>query len=377
MKRVLIVQRRMTHYRVPLFQRLRDELAHRGIELRIAAGHGTPEEESRGDAGLLPWAVPLPTTYLAGGRICWQPFGAAMRGCDLVVMTAENKLVWNLYPQLLPVVGRVALWGHGANLQGDARSLREQFKRLVAKRTDWWFAYTESGVPLLTATGFPRERVTVLNNSIDLSALKADVAAVTDARKQALRRELGLGDGPVAIFVGSLYAGKCLSFMLEAARQVHAARPDFRLLVLGAGPDAALVRDFARRHAWVCYAGPAFDKAKAEYLSLADVYFNPGLLGLGILDAFALGLPVLTTTFGLSSPEASYLQSGENGLVSDFSVDDFAGATRALLGDPGRLASLRAGSALASQQFSIAAMALRFADGIGDCLDRPPIRFGA
>lgn len=377
MKQVLIVQRRMTHYRIPLFNLLREELRRRGISLRVAAGEGHVSESSRGDAGTLEWAESLPTRYFLGGRICWQPFGKAMSGCDLAVVALENKLVWNLFPQFFPVVGRLALWGHGANLQGDSRSWRERFKRFLARKADWWFGYTGMSTPLIAESGFPETRITTLNNSVDMSALAADAAAVSDDERSRLRARLKLGDGPVAIYVGSLYREKCVAFMLEAAARVHALQPGFRLLVVGAGPDEALVRDFAARNDWVCYAGPQRGREKALYLSLADVYFNPGAIGLGILDAFVFGLPVLTTQCGLHGPEIAYLRPGENGVATPFAMDDFVGEVQRLLADPLRFSALGEGSRKSASNYSVEAMAMNFADGIEACLNAPVVRFGA
>ena len=66
-----IVQRRLTHYRVPLFEALRDELAGRHIRLRVLVGQGTPAEAMKNDAGEMPWAEPLATRYLACTR-SWE-----------------------------------------------------------------------------------------------------------------------------------------------------------------------------------------------------------------------------------------------------------------------------------------------------------------
>jgi len=65
--RVLIVQRRLTEYRVPLFERLHRQLAAAGIRLQVVYGTPTPAENLRGDQGFLPWGIPIPCRYLALG----------------------------------------------------------------------------------------------------------------------------------------------------------------------------------------------------------------------------------------------------------------------------------------------------------------------
>ena len=102
MIRVCIVQRRLTHYRVPLFVALRELLAERGIQLELLVGRGTPDEEKKHDIGELSWAQYIPTHYLAGGRLCWQPVWRYLAGADLVVVTQESKLIQNHLLLLAP-----------------------------------------------------------------------------------------------------------------------------------------------------------------------------------------------------------------------------------------------------------------------------------
>ena len=148
-------------------------------ELHLGGGLGLALGQ-RGDAGArlvegeLAWGSRLTVTrYFAGGHVCWQPFSEQLARADMVVMTAENKLLYNLYVQLFERRARVALWGHGANLQGDPNSLRERFKRRVALRADWWLAYTEYSRPLILQCGFPQDRITVLNNAVDTRDMAA------------------------------------------------------------------------------------------------------------------------------------------------------------------------------------------------------------
>ena len=49
---------------------------------------------------------------------------------------------------------------------------------------------------------------------------------------------------------------------------------------------------------------------------------NPGLVGLSIIDSFAAGIPIITTTSKIHSPEISYLQHNYNGLIleNDFEL---------------------------------------------------------
>lgn len=367
---VSIVQRRMTHYRVPLFERLRTALRERDVTLRVLHGEPTAAERTKDDSGTLPWAERLPTQYFAGGNICWQPFAGRCRGSDLVVVTQENKLVSNLWPLLDPWRPyRFAFWGHGANLQAeDANSLAERFKRRTTRRVDWWFAYTELSAELVRQCGFDPGRITVLNNSIDTDELRASVAAARLQPPEALRRSFGLGPGPLAVFIGSLYEDKRIDWLLHAAAALRQRIPGFQLAIAGAGPLAPQVKEAAARGEAVVYVGAVRGNRKGELLSITDVMLNPGLVGLGILDAFIAGIPLVTTDCGKHSPEIAYLQHGSNGLFVANDPGAFIEASHRVLIDAALRESLARGAQVSSELYSLDRMATRFTEGICSAL---------
>jgi len=373
-RRVLIIQRRLTHYRLPFFEGLRTELKGRGAELVLAHGDPTPAEASKRDEGELPWARRLGTTYMLDGRVCWQPFFALAKDADLVVLTHENKLLCNLWAQYrLPGV-RVALWGHGANLQGVSTSWRERLKRRTALQADWWFGYTEMSRPLILKSGFPGDRITIVDNAIDTMTLRRQYEEVLPEQLSALRHRLGLNGGRVGVFLGSLYGEKRIDFLLQAAMQIRDRSPGFELVIAGAGPDRAKVEAFCAENVWARYVGPVAGEQKAQLLALARVMLNPGLVGLGVLDSFVCQVPMVTTDCGLHSPEVAYLENGCNGVMTSDAMAEYVDAVAGLLHDDARHARLVAGCSMSASCYTIDRMVRRFADGIESCLAAPLYR---
>lgn len=369
MTKVCIVQRRLTHYRVPLFTALREALAERDIQLELLVGRGTPAEEKKHDAGGLPWAKSIPTHYLAGGRLCWQSAQRHIAGADLVIVTQENKLLQNHLLMLMPRRFKLAFWGHGANLQSDNPSgLKERFKRWTTNRVDWWFAYTKMSAGLVAAAGFPDNRITVLNNAVDTSELQRQLQSVMVEEKRALRESLGFGAGPVGVYVGSLYVDKKLDFLFSAAEAIRCEVPDFHLLIVGEGPQRDKVQAWCGANPWAHWVGARFGREKAAYVSLAQVMLNPGLVGLGILDSFVCGVPMLTTDCRIHSPEIAYLENGINGVMTVDDLKPYVEACVHLLRDAQALEALRDGCKASAQEYTVENMARRFADGVADAI---------
>lgn len=364
----------MTHYRVAFFESLRRQMAERGMELVLAYGVGTAEEQGKNDGADIPWAHKLATKYFWGGRICYQPLKDVCNYAEMFVIALENKLVCNLWHQFAPVPYKVALWGHGANLQGVADSWREKFKRRVARRADWWFGYTEHSRPLIAQSGFPADRVTVLNNAIDTAEMRSQFEAINPADLAAWRAAHKLGNGPTGIFLGSFYQEKRIEFLLDAAKAIRSQVPDFELLLVGAGPQKSLVEAFCATHDWAHFGGMLKGRDKVLALASATVMLNPGLVGLGILDSFVCEVPMLTTDCGLHSPEIVYLEPGVNGLMTPNSLDDYVRQCIALITEPAKLQAMKAACKQSASEYTVENMARNFVDGVERCLETPSYR---
>lgn len=376
-KKVVVFQYRSLHYRIGLFDELRQFCKHRGIELHLVHGQPTRRELAKKDVGLVPWAeVVTNRVWEIGERdILWQPFPAHLRDADLVVVMQESRLLSN-YPLLLSRLWssrKVAYWGHGINFQSDAPTgLRERWKRFLLTRVDWWFAYTQMTVDLLTQANYPAAQTTCLNNAIDTGAFKADLAAVPSTDLAAARQTLGISpNAPVGLFCGSLYPDKKLDFLVEACDQIRAQAPEFHCVVLGDGPSMPYLREAAAARPWLHLLGVTKGAQKALYFRMADFMLNPGLVGLHVVDAFCAGLVMVTTSGARHSPEVCYLQDGVNGVMTPDSTQAYAQRVLGLIDNPTELARLKAAALADADVYTLEHMVERFVDGIERCLAMP------
>lgn len=384
-RRVVIVQRYVTHYRVPFYEQLRDVLGRRGVELQLV--HGFPPSDGDGtkqDAGAVAWADTIQVRRFRVGpaELLWEPALPHVRGGDLVIVEQASSRLLNyvLFARQLLGLTRMAFWGHGKNFKASrASSLGEWVKRHMTRRVHWWFAYNELSARVVRATGFPAERITDVQNAVDTRSLVAARAALDDADLAALRAELDLPDRHIAVFVGGMYPEKRLGFLVEAAVHVRDRLPDFTLLLIGSGPDAGIAHEAAGRLPWVRYLGPRLGDDKVAYLAVSELLLMPGLVGLAILDAFALGLPVVTTDDAPHSPEIAYLEPGRNGVLlpRGTTPDEYGDEVVRLLRDGPTRARIAAAGTVARERYTIEEMVRRFADGIVAALDadeRAPLR---
>lgn len=378
MKKIVIIQRRLTHYRVSFFEELKRVLQLQGVELVLVYGQPDPLEKNKRDEGHIEWAIQVVNWYWQVGQkyLVFQPFSSELKNVDLVVLTQENSFLSN-YLHLLhrALLGnKVAFWGHGANLQSkNPNGLKERFKRWTTTHVDWWFAYTQMSADLVAAENFSLSRITVLNNAVDTTDLQQQRQSITSEETHALQESLGFSGGKIGVFVGSLYPDKRLDFLFAAAETIHEEVPNFNLLIIGDGNEREKVKDWCKNRPWARWVGSRLDREKTAYVSMAHIMLNPGLVGLGILDSFVYEVPMLTTAWGLHSPEISYFENEVNGIMTTDDLNSYATACINLLCDTEKLNILKLGCRTSAKEYTVENMAHRFADGVIKCLDNSQV----
>jgi glycosyltransferase involved in cell wall biosynthesis len=378
---VVLFQYRLFHYRKELLESLRDKLADAGVTLKLVYGQAYGREILKQDEASIDWGYKVRNRYFPVQEkkdLCWQPLPAEAGRPDLVIFMQENRLLANYYWILQSKLGRTrtAYWGHGRDFQTRAPGgLRERWKAAMLGAVDWWFAYTPITVEVLRQAGFPEQRVSLLNNAIDTAGFRREADAVPAELLSSLRREFGMTDGaPVGLFCGSLYPDKKPEFMVAAADRIRERCKDFHFIVIGEGQSAALMRSAAAARPWMHCVGAKRGMDKAALFRLASLVLNPGSVGLHVLDAFALSLPMLTTRTAQHGPEIAYLEHGSTGFLSEEDPQAFADAALTLIRDPAYAASVRANCHRAGLEYTVEHMAQHFSDGILRCLQDVPRR---
>ena len=361
-------------YRNAFHARLREQLKLHDITYDFIFCGDPHFDSPRGDLEGPNWATSVRCTSIRIGptRCRYQHALRAALSYDLIIIQQENALLLNYPVQLLArLFGRkVAFFGHGRNFQArNRRSLSERFKRLWITKVDWWFAYTEKSAEIVRKVGFPPDRITVFNNAIDTARIAAEIESLDPVQQAELRQTLLVGSENVGVYVGGLYPDKRVGFLLDAARRIRRQIPDFHLLVIGGGKDAALAEAAAKEFSWIHYLGPRFGQERTALVSLAKVHLMPGAVGLGILDAFAHGAPLATTDVPNHGPEIAYFEQDRNGVMTAAGdVDAYSEAIIRILRDAAWRKELQHGAASSIKNYSIEEMAQRFARGIRSAL---------
>ena len=374
--KVCILQQLVPAYRLEFFARLKQTLGERNIELVLL--YDTPVETrwSLREGVEVPFGVRIQNRYLPIGRkraLCWQPCLRHLRGADLVIVEQATRMLVNyvLLAQQMLGLRKLAFWGHGKKLDTDqAIRWAERIKRWMSRKVAWWFAYNELSANIVRSLGFPGERITCVQNTIDTKSLIQARQAISNDELEALRKGIGLTGRNVGLFSGTMYPAKRIGFLLDSARRIRKAVPDFEMLFIGDGPDNSLVKSAAKTDPWIHYVGAKHETEKVPYWMLAKVLLVPGVVGLVIVDAFALEVPLVTTDVTGHGPEIDYLRDGVNGIMVRANDDPgrYASVVADLLKNEPKRRHLIVGCEASQQTYTLDNMVNRFTEGIQQSL---------
>jgi glycosyltransferase involved in cell wall biosynthesis len=163
--------------------------------------------------------------------------------------------------------------------------------------------------------------------------------------RQQIRAELGVGNAPLAVYVGHIPHSNDLDQALDALERVRLQVPDLRLAILGTGDGLpALQADVARRglERVVILTGWVDHARTPDYLAAADLAVYPyrdslvnrAKCSAKIIEYMAMGLPIVASRVGQN---VEYIEHGTSGLLAEpGDADPFAQMMLAVLADPQR-----------------------------------------
>lgn len=194
----------------------------------------------------------------------------------------------------IPVVAKVLRGG----LLGDIHKL--QTRRTGPRRLELFKKHLSAFITIsqeidqeLATAGVPAWQRPFIPNGVDTDRF----APLPPAKKQQLRTQLALPNGPMTIFTGRLVPEKRVDQLVEVWTAVRAAQPTATLLICGEGPEEATLRQMAG--AGILFAGRVDDVA--PFLKTADLFILPSAtegLSNALLEGMAAGLGCVATKVG-------------------------------------------------------------------------------
>lgn len=372
MKKVLIIYKFLPQYRKEFFNELKRKLIKHNIELDLIYGKLGNINALKKDEVEIEWGRFIQNRRLKIGKteLIWQPCLKHLRDNDLIIVESANKLILNYYLMFFRYFAKykLAFWGHGRNMQNYPNNLRNKFNNLFINKCDWWFAYTKGVKQYLLNHNYPESKITIVQNAIDTFILRKYYSDIKEKEINDLKDQLSIKNCKTGIYCGAMYPDKKLDFILETCHKVKKEIPEFNMIFIGSGIDSYKAQDASNTYNWIHYVGPKFDSDRTKYFKISSIQLMPGVVGLGILDSFAMETPMITTSNLFHGPEIEYLENGINGIITNDNIDDYSNSVIEVLRNEKYL-KLIDGCKLSAEKYTVEIMVENFKNGILSCLD--------
>lgn len=313
-KRIAILQPLIPHYRMEFFTRLNNN---------IPTDVFVYDKDNKEYFNLSSYKVKTLPCIKIKGVLLYLPFVFMHKQYTSIVCMLHFAHITTWILLLLNMIfhrKQIILWGHGISVK---RYLAEEKKcnwllRFMISMSDGVWLYTDKEVDLWKKE-FPHKSIISLNNTI--SGIDKIVKYVSPLSRTDLQRKYGIKEEFIFLFCARFNSPyRRIDLLLNAINKLDNKKNAF--IIIGDGNNKP---DFSN-YKNVYDIGETYDRnIKNDLFSLANVYFQPGWVGLSIVEAMAYGLPIFTFKRSENIKqcvEYSYIKNGFNGLIFN-DVDDF------------------------------------------------------
>lgn len=172
---------------------------------------------------------------------------------------------------------------------------KERAKAVLFRSADFAHVHGPDGLQYARRYGFSENRVFVVRQTTNVEHFARPVSV---EERQRHRARAGV-DGCVFLYVGRLWKGKGLLFLIEAFRRARLVNDAISLLLVGDGVDEHELRGAAHGIDGIVFRSFVQAQDLPAYYAAADVFVFPTLgdpWGQVIEEAHAAGLPIITTS---------------------------------------------------------------------------------
>ena len=313
MKKVLFIFDRVAHYHKELFVTLEQTLPSFGLALYLLSGQAP--QSGKGRVGLDKPVIAQEYKYTfkeyrIGSFVLRRHIGVREKIAeirpDIVVLLSHvgNISHWDLMRLKKKLGFKLVAWQCGYEYNPGA--LKDFVLGKFIPQFDYHLAYHSNARDYAMSHGARADQVTVMHNTINEE--KIATLPKAEARALVVGKHPEIGNRKIILFVGAVLAEKRVEAILQALDRM--LRKDAVLVLVGDGEHLPVLRQLCAGRDDVVLTGSIVEGV-GPYFDAAELYVLPGTGGLGINEAMAHRLPIVS---GFADGSADDLVvDGENG----------------------------------------------------------------
>ncbi|BBM03888.1 glycosyltransferase [Microbulbifer sp. GL-2] len=212
---------------------------------------------------------------------------------------------------------KIVFWTHG--IYGNEGYFKRKFRVNFYRLANVLFLYGKHGVKQLTAAGIPKNKLFVINNSLDVQGQLQTIRKFQVEDLKLLRKSLCKDGDKLVVFVGRLEKAKRLDLLLNAVFILKNKSLKIKVVLIGNGNAFRELYDLANKlgilNAVIFYGSCYDDSVVLPILTVSDICVSPGEVGLTAMHSLICGTPVIThDDFSNQMPEFEAIKAGRSGV---------------------------------------------------------------
>lgn len=320
MFRVGIIQDYVPSYRSRFFEKLKKNLLNEAIDLQVLSYLPLGAQIARGDFVQLDFLDDFPQWQIQVGKrsIVFPKSVRKFRNYDALIgplrgsSFSTNMMIFHCLRFGKPY----GLWGHIRNYVNSDNLLDLLIEKKQMRSATSIFAYTNSGKEFGMKQGIESDKIFVLNNTFDLSELNFEIENISAQEMFEMSSRYRLTAGKTLLYIGGLDSSKRIDFLTSVLDEIWIKDKEVKLLLIGDGQDKHLLEGAINRRQ--VHILDNSQKIKVLASKVSKFILMPGRIGLIAVDAIALGIPIVTTSYSFHAPEFEYLIEGKSKFTSKF-----------------------------------------------------------
>lgn len=308
-KYIAILQPEIPHYREEFFNKIR-EFVTTDIYVYNSFKHSKRQGFSLNTDNV----SYIPNKKIKG-ILFYNPFVFFTHKYDTLVLMLHFAHITTWLLLLTKFIHRkkIILWGQGISIK---RYLKEEkhpdwkLKLQIALSDGVWI-YMEKEKTMWQKI-FPTKKIIALNNT--LTGLDEMVQYTSILSKEELKSKYKIKEEIILIFCARFESSyRRTDLLIDTIRNLNNKK--FGFIIIGSGKNKP---DFTPYNNVYDFGAIYDTNTKQDLFSIADIYFQPGWVGLSIVEAMAYGKPIFTFIRSMETKqcvEYSYIKPGYNGLI--------------------------------------------------------------
>ncbi|PWJ57633.1 glycosyltransferase involved in cell wall biosynthesis [Dyadobacter jejuensis] len=297
--RLLILQKRLPTFRIPLFEALSARYT-----LTVAYTDGAAlDRVSFQQTRLTPTRL--------GSLVILKGLATYCQNFQIVICMFDLHWLSCIALAFHPRPFRLILWGAGLSTSAGFQRYKhfDWLRSLIARKADAVLLYSEVAQKQYLNWGLPPTQVTVAPNTI---ATKLP-SHYWQRRREGVKNKL--------VFIGTMAPRKGIDTLIKSFELLATEFPKLELHFIGDGPWktqlTSLIEESEFSSRMYCHGQLEDDHSLSSIFMEASACISPGQAGLAVLKSFSFGVPFITSRGAITGGERFNIIDGATGHFYD------------------------------------------------------------